>query len=706
MLAPTDGARTSHRGRRLLLLTVLAIAYVAAGRLGLLLAFVNENTSPVWPPTGLAIAALLLIGHRAWPAIAAGAFIVNLTTSGVVWSSAVIAGGNTVEAIAGAYLTRRFARGLQAFDSTATILRFVPIAAGAATIAATLGAAALLMAGLAPPQDVLLVWFTWWVGDWAGALVVTPLIVLASRPRTYAWTPRRLVELALLAAALVTVSRLVFGPSPVGEDSSPLHFIIVPFLLWAAFRFSARESAAASAAIVVIAVSGTLHGHGPFVRSSPNESLLLLQAFIGVTATMMLSVAAEVSARRGVERELRTLNAELEQRVATRTEEIARAHERLMEAQGVAHVGSWEWDIPSNRVWWSDELYRMYGVTPGTPIGYEAFLGRVHEDDRVRVDALVRKAMTDRQPFTFEHRIATPNGIRTLYAAGHVVAGPSGEPVRMVGIGHDITERKRAEEERAQLIQAQAAREEAEESSRAKDQFLAILSHELRTPLNVALGWSHTLRTVRREDVQFPRAVDAIYRNLLIQARLVSDINDVSRIARGLLTIDTVGTDIAAVIKDAVTMVGETAHTRRVTIDVQMPPTPLPIVGDPKRLQQVFWNVLSNGIRFGPEGGCVRVRADGGGDTVRVTIEDDGPGIDPTFLPHVFEPFRQADSSPTRQHDGLGLGLAIARHIVELHGGSISAANGSRGGATFTIELPVAAVQVDLKLQSGREVSN
>jgi signal transduction histidine kinase len=260
----------------------------------------------------------------------------------------------------------------------------------------------------------------------------------------------------------------------------------------------------------------------------------------------------------------------------------------------------------------------------------------------------------------------------------------------MVGIGLDITERKQAEDERAQLIREQAARHEAEEMSRAKDEFLAILSHELRTPLNAALGWAHMLRDFPHADSRSARAADAIYRNLFVQARLVSDIMDVSRIARGTLLLDKGRVELETVIDAAIDMVRVAANARGVVIETQLHDA-REIVADSKRLQQVLWNLLSNAVKFGGEGGRVRIVARCDDDAVQVAVEDDGPGIPVEFLPYVFDQFRQADASSTRRHDGLGLGLAIARHIVEQHGGSITASNRAGGGASFVVRLPAAS---------------
>jgi signal transduction histidine kinase len=327
-------------------------------------------------------------------------------------------------------------------------------------------------------------------------------------------------------------------------------------------------------------------------------------------------------------------------------------------------------------------------MDPSEVSGYEAFLARVHPDDRDFVDKHVRQSMADVRPFTFDHRIVRGDGqVRVLYAAGRVVSAPDGRPVRMTGIGHDITDRKKAEEARAALILEQAARHEAEEVSRAKDTFLAAFSHELRTPLNAAIGWAHTLRALPPGDPRNLRAAEAICRNLTIQARLVSDMMESSRLARGMLQLALEPVDVPALLEGAIEMMGEAADARRIAIETHLPDGAVHLVADSKRLQQVLWNLLSNAVTFGRDGGCVRVIVTSDGSTVGIAVEDDGPGIDPAFLPHVFEQFRQADESSAR-HNGLGLGLFIARQIVEQHEGTIAAANRPGGGCAFTIQLP------------------
>jgi PAS domain S-box-containing protein len=681
----------NERALRLLVPVAITGAYFVAGRTGLAVAYVNESTSTVWPPAGIAVASLLLCGLRVWPAIALGAFLVNVSTSGSVAISLAIAAGNTLEAVVAARLVERFARGRAALERTRDILRFTALGAIApTTIAASIGTAAVLAAGRADTADAGAIWLTWWLGDAVGIVVVAPLIILWVRPAVRRLTTPIVLEIVGLAACLVAVALVVFGNSPVGARRLPTEFLTVPVLVWAAFRFGARVSATASAVLSVFAIVGTLHGFGPFVRDTPNASLLLLQAFVGVITVMTLSVASEVAARWRVEGEMRGMNQVLEARVAARTEELTRVHDRLIEAQQVAHVGSWEWDVGTNAIWWSDELSRIYGVGRNAPATYEGFLAHVHPEDRAAVERAVAGAADDGHPFTFDHRIVLPDGaVRVVHAQGRVLADASGRTVRMVGTGHDITERVAAETQRAELAIAQVARREAEQASRAKDEFLATLSHELRTPLNVALGWTHLVREAKGLDPESARALETVYRNLQMLTRLVSDIVDASRIAAGALTLAIDEIEVSALVADAVETVRQPAAARAIRLETSIAPSVPPLRGDQGRLQQVIWNLLSNAVKFVGDGGRVMLSVTYDAGAVQIVVEDDGPGIPSAFLPYVFEEFRQADSSASRQYGGLGLGLAIARHLVHMHGGSITAGNRRSGGAIFTVRFPV-----------------
>ncbi len=328
----------------------------------------------------------------------------------------------------------------------------------------------------------------------------------------------------------------------------------------------------------------------------------------------------------------------------------------------------------------------------GTRVNYATFLDLVHPEDRSRIDAVVKHAIETAEPFAFEHRVVRADGAtRVISAHGRARIDENGRTIRMMGIAHDITDRKQAEEERIQLLREQAARREAEESNRTKDHFLATLSHELRTPLNAILGWAEILRSPRTDEELRNRAIDAISRNVSIQAQLVSDILDVARIRAGTLYLQPRPMVLTEVINEALEIVHPMLASKNIDVRVSVAPGANSLVADAQRLRQVFWNLLSNAAKFAPEGGHVVVRATPTDDGITIAVEDDGPGIDPAFLPRVFEQFSQADGSVTRQYGGLGLGLAITHHLVRLHNGDIDAGNRPEGGAVFTVRLPVHA---------------
>ena len=268
------------------------------------------------------------------------------------------------------------------------------------------------------------------------------------------------------------------------------------------------------------------------------------------------------------------------------------------------------------------------------------------------------------------------------------------------GIVRDVSERKQAEEQRSAALQRERqARAEAEEANRAKDEFLAVISHELRTPLTPILTWSRLLRAGKLDEAATERAVEAIERAARSQAQLIEDLLDVSRITSGKLRLDVRPIELPSVVEAVVESVRPAAEAKGIRLEVVLDRNAGTVSGDPERLQQVVWNLVSNAIKFTPRAGRVQVRLQPVNSHLEIAVSDTGQGINPEFLPHVFERFRQADSSSTRAHGGLGLGLAIVRHLVELHGGRVRAESPGEGkGATFVVELPLAILHQPLAL--------
>jgi diguanylate cyclase (GGDEF)-like protein len=302
-------SRLSRLAKDALLALALAAIYFIVGKLGLKLAYVHPSATAVWPPTGIALVAFLMLGYRVWPGIFLGALLANLTTAGSLPVCLGIAAGNTLEGLLGCYFLNRFAGGETAFDSAKGLLRFLLLAALLSTaVSATLGAVSLSLGGFASWSNFRAIWLTWWLGDAVGDLLVAPLLVLWSARPQLKWNRVRLLEVVLLLGYLFVAGQITFGSLlPISSKNYPLEFLCVPALIWAAFRFRPRRAHLASCLLAAIAIRGTVLGFGPFVRPSLNESLLLAQAFTGVMALMTLLLATVVEEHMRAAEQLREM---------------------------------------------------------------------------------------------------------------------------------------------------------------------------------------------------------------------------------------------------------------------------------------------------------------------------------------------------------------------------------------------------------------
>ncbi|HEX8725806.1 MAG TPA: MASE1 domain-containing protein [Gemmatimonadaceae bacterium] len=322
--------RESDRRRRRIQIAALAAVYFGAAKLGLAVAVVNPSVTAVWPATGIALAALVLWGYDRWPAVLIGAFAANLATAGTIWTSAAIATGNTLEAVLGAYLVSRFVGGRDAFAWLRHVLRFA-LAAGvvAPAVSATIGVTTLVAAGMAARGAFAHLWSTWWLGDAVGALTVAPTILVWAHEPRIVWRWGRAVEVGLLLAALICMALVAFsGSSGLAVTHDPVDFLCTPFVVLVAYRFGPRETTLGTIILGGIAVWGTLHGHGPFIRRAPGASLALLQSYVGVMSVMCLLVTSLAAERRRAEDRWRR------QAVLDPLTELAN-HRRLMEVMGL-----------------------------------------------------------------------------------------------------------------------------------------------------------------------------------------------------------------------------------------------------------------------------------------------------------------------------------------------------------------------------------
>ncbi|MDZ8236157.1 MAG: PAS domain S-box protein [Nostoc sp. ChiQUE01a] len=391
---------------------------------------------------------------------------------------------------------------------------------------------------------------------------------------------------------------------------------------------------------------------------------------------------------------------------------LLESEERFRNMADNAPVMVWVTDATGYCTYLSQSWYEFTGQTEETGLGF-GWTNAVHPEDRESARNIFLGATDRQEPFRLEYRLRHKDGeYHWAIDAASPWFGVDNEFKGYIGSVIDISDRKRAEQEREQLLaREQAAREEAERANRVKDEFLAIVSHELRSPLNPILGWSKLLQTRNLDRAKTAQALSTIARNATLQAQLIEDLLDISKILRGKLSLNFSPVDLASTILAAMETVRLAAEDKSIEIYTMLEADLELALGDPSRLQQVVWNLLFNAIKFTPPGGRVEVKLSLAANEqpqitnekfAQIIVSDTGKGIQPDFLPHVFEHFCQEDAATTRKFGGLGLGLAIVRHLVELHGGSVQAHSLGEGqGATFTVKLPLMLTSPQIDQDSG-----
>jgi signal transduction histidine kinase/integral membrane sensor domain MASE1/CheY-like chemotaxis protein len=648
-------------------------AYIVAGKAGLALATVNSSATPVWAPTGIALAWMLLLGSRTWPLIFLSAVVVNQTTGGSWPASLLIATGNTGEALVGAYLINRFAHGRHAFERSRNTLLFLGLAAGATVVSACVGVTVLSLLHQAAWSDFFPIALTWLVGDVTGAILVAPVLLLWATGGPVQWTRQRRTEMVAVVVLAVLVGWVVFF-----QVGLPITFLCLPVCVWAGFRFGPREAATITVALSVMAIWGTLLGRGSFALNPANTSLLVAQAFSAVSMVVTLVVGVAVAERRKLE-------SSLEHRVASRTAQLRTTRNRLAQAQEVARIGSWDWDVNTKELWWSDELYRMWNVDPHVfRPSYEAFLEGVHADDRAFVESTIQGSLLSGQPFEFEFRLVQPDATeQTIFSKGQVVRGASGDPVRMVGTAQDITERKQLE-----LRLGHARRLEA------IGLLTGGIAHDFNNLITAMGGYAElVLRQLpdkhpyRDDLLEVRKAADraaALTRRLLMFSReqaLPSKVVDLNALVLGVESLlrRTIGEQIDL----------------RLDLDTRL----APVRADPVQIEQVLLNLSLNARDAMASGGVLRFTtrlADlteewtrsyppmEAGSYVHLCVEDSGIGMSPETQARIFEPFFTTKPAGS----GTGFGLSTVYGIVKQSAGFIWVRSQLGRGTSFDIYFP------------------
>jgi PAS domain S-box-containing protein len=408
-------------------------------------------------------------------------------------------------------------------------------------------------------------------------------------------------------------------------------------------------------------------------------------------------------------RALAELNNTLEERVQERTADLAKSEAalRASEAQfrllaDTIPILAW-YAEPDGRIpWYNRRWFEYTGTTLDQQQGWK--WRSVHDqDDLPRILDRWKAHLESGEPWEDEFRLRRHDGqFRWFLSRAMPLRDDTGQIVRWFGTNVDIDDQKSAEDVLRRQKDAESwLRKEAEIASRMKDEFLAMMSHELRTPLNAVLGWTTILKQNPRDEAKLARGLDVIERNAKAQARLVSDLLDISGIASGKLQVSSKEMQLSAVISAAAEVVKPAAEAKHIRLVLDLDPELGTMLGDSERLQQVVWNLLVNAVRFTPPKGHVAVTARRNGSLITVRVEDTGIGIPAEHLPHIFERFRQVDSSTTRVHGGLGLGLAIVRHLVEAHGGTVEARSEGPGrGSSFTLSLPAKLSEAKVKTEA------
>jgi PAS domain S-box-containing protein len=630
-------------------LAALTLVYIFAGKLGLLFTSVHASASPVWPPTGLALASLLLFGAGVWPVVAIGAFVVNVTTAGTIATSLGIAAGNTLEAVMVARFVEEFAAGRHAFSRPRTAFIFAAAVLPGAVVSASVGVSSLALGGFALPSDLPIVWTTWVFGNVAGALIITPALLLWANDRRIGPLLERPLELGATGLALILLAEGAFGDfSPAALHHYPLAFVSVPPLLWIALRFDRRAAAAAVLLLSTIALYGTVRGHGPFSDLPPTHSLLVGQAFTATMALMTYVVAALAWARERESALLQTI--------------IDRIPIMITMYQPNTRILRLNHEFERLTGWSTDEARRV------------DLMAHCYPDPAYREE--VRAFMDSLGAGWRDVTITTKTGETIATSWSNVRLGDD----TRIGIGLDVRERKNAEAERAR------AHAETEAANRAKDEFFAMLGHELRNPLGAITGALHVIDLCGPGDERSAQARAIVTRQVRHLVRLVDDLLDVTRLTTGKITLSLRPVDLAAVTRRAVSALDATVPGRRVECRAAEATW---IAADETRLEQVLTNLLGNAIKFTPASGAVSVTVGAEDGHAVLRVADTGAGIHPDLLPRIFDLFVQGHTGLHRREAGLGIGLTLARRLVDLHQGRIEATSDGPGrGSLFTVRFP------------------
>jgi PAS domain S-box-containing protein len=652
---------------------LLAVVYFAAARLGLHYASVGHSVSLVWPPTGIAFAALTLLGYRYWPGVALGAFLANAVTPVSLLAAAGIALGNTLEALVATHLLRRATGPRPQLDDLKHVRTLILAAAPlGALCSAVIGPLTLWLTGGLPTPALVPAVAVWWTGDVLGALVVAPVFFTWATPPPAGHNTRRLLEVLMLCLGTIAVAELGLGQLVATGllRQVDYHYLLFPFVIWAALRFGARGASLMTLTVAAVAIGHTVQGGGPFVSASAVRTLFQVAGYLAVVAITGLVLAAAVRWER--------LQA---------TKALAQSEERLRRALDAARMGTWFWSVETNTLTWDDNLRQLYGLASNDRVStYQDFLTRVHPEDREFVEETVRRVIEGNDDLDYEFRVLLPDGrVRWIADQGEVRRDEEGRPVYLLGVCTDITERRMAEERLRQAHRMESV-----------GRLAGGVAHETNNQMSVVLGAADFILErpdvpeAVRADVEFMRK--AAERTAAVTAQLLA-FSRRQILKPQVLDLNAIVTGWEPVLRR--TMGEDCGVILRLSADLG------PVRADPGQLEQVLLNLALNARDAMPRGGRITVetfRAEltaayarlkpasvRPGEYAVLAVSDTGHGMDKETLRHIFEPFFTTKGVG----QGTGLGLSTVYGIVKQSEGYIWVYSEPGQGTTFKVYLPL-----------------
>ncbi len=684
---------------------ILCAAYFVSAKFGLTLTYSAEQISLVWPAAGIALAALLLFGWNLWPGIFLGAFAINFWASGLLLSSLEIALGNTLAAVIGVLLLCT----VKGFDASFLKVRdyvwFVLYGAMLPTLAsAFIGVGSLALANsisVSSWGDFFSFFRIWWVGDALGVLVFAPVFLVWPHVKAINQDSKRLAEAGVLFLSSALAGFIIFN------NTIPyLGVFLPPFTLLAAVRFYQPGAAIMTLLLSAISILGTVHGMGPFANfENPETGLFFSRIFVGIMAVASMAVALIMFEKEKAVEEWKKLSLLLHEKISEQAEKLGiRAHE-LQEY--IDHMSIFTAKVAPDG--------SLLAVSQAT----EEAAGLMHEDLMKtnflegawftfdpHVSARVRDAFeraVSGEPVQYDEQILVFGTSLLWINFGLVpVAGKDGKTAFIIAEGLDITKRKKLENdlEQARHEMENKVAERTEELHRAnnalteevnhRDQFLATLSHELRNPLAPIMSTVEMLRMTHGDNPELKKHLEVLERQTNVLARLLKDLLDVSRLAYQKIDLEIRSVDVGNVMKSAIETVRPFMEKCGHTLSVSFPEDPIVIEGDALRIEQIIVNLLNNAVKYTPEGGQISLRGRMENEKAVITVKDSGIGISAKMLPKIFTLFSQDKKSLGMANRRLGIALALAKALAELHGGTITASSEGTGkGAVFEVVLPL-----------------